>query len=166
MQKTTFYNDGTLSLNELKERNNIDLTIFNNLIEYINISLKSLGIKTEGKKIHYQRYQNKTSMLAIKLNDEDDNDKDNYLIFGAEKFEYDNCNIYFHADAKVSQLSMKVASKMQGITDFFNSFEKQLKENNNQDLELNLCMTIENNKTLKIEEQSIIKKLKRIFKKK
>lgn len=62
----------------------------------------------------------------------------------------------------------------------FNNIEKQLEENNNQDLEINLCMKIENNKTYNSENKSFIednktydsknksfsKRIKSIFKKK
>ena len=42
--------------------------------------IKSLGINTDKKQIYYQRHKNNTSMLAIKLNDESNEDEKNYLI--------------------------------------------------------------------------------------
>ena len=68
MEKITFYNN-SISLDEFQ--GDMDLSIFNSLLKYAEITLKSLGINPEGKQIYYQRYKNNTSMLAIKLNEDD-----------------------------------------------------------------------------------------------
>ena len=167
MDKPEFYQDDSLTLDEFNTQKNIDLTYFNNLIKCINICFKTLGINNENKCIYYQRYNNKTSMLAVKLNNDENNDRKNYLIFGAEEFKYNNCNIYMHADAKISQLAMKIASNLSyTITSFFNDFEKYLKNNNEQGLEIKLCITLENKKNHELKQSSISKKIKHIFKKK
>lgn len=177
MVKMTFYNN-SISLDEFQ--GDMDLSIFNSLLKYVEIALKSLGINSEGKQIYYQRHKNNTSMLAIKLNEDDDKDEKNYLIFGAEKISVNLCTVYFHADGKISQLGMNVASRLQWVSTFFNNIENQLEENNNEDLEINLCMKIENNKTYNSEnkrfiednksynskDKSFVKRIKNIFKKK
>ena len=177
MEKMTFYNN-SISLDEFQ--GDMDLSIFNSLLKYAEITLKSLGINTDKKQIYYQRHKNNTSMLAIKLNEDDDKDEKNYLIFGAEKISSSLCNVCFHADAKISQLGMDFASRSQWVSTFFNNIEKQLEGNNNHDLEINLCMKIENNKTYNSENKRFIednksynsknksftKRIKNIFKKK
>ena len=177
MEKMTFYNN-SISLDEFQ--GDMDLSIFNSLLKYAEITLKSLGINPEGKQIYYQRYKNNTSMLAIKLNEDDDKDEKNYLIFGAEKISSSLCNVCFHADAKISQLGMDFASRSQWVSTFFNNIEKQLEENNNHDLEINLCLKIENNQTYNSEnkrfiednksynskDKTFVKRIKNIFKKK
>ena len=46
MEKMTFYNN-SISLDEFQ--GDMDLSIFNSLLKYAEITLKSLGINTEGK---------------------------------------------------------------------------------------------------------------------
>ena len=75
---------------------------------------------------------------------------------------------------------MDFASRSQWVSTFFNNIEKQLEENNNHDLEINLCMKIENtrtynsenkrfiedNKSYNSKDKSFVKQIKNIFKKK
>lgn len=91
----------------MKENRKIELleiSIFSLLKDSIINVLLSLDINPNSKTIRYNRKNNGTSYLLIKLNDEDENDLKNYVSFGAKVIRFKDFNavdIFEHADKKL-----------------------------------------------------------------
>lgn len=113
-------------INDLSFANEIFLSIVEKIID----CMKKLKIDINGKCLYYQRYPNKTSVLAIKLNDEVDTDYTNYMLNGCDANYFDSsvmCDVYLHADAKVARSASNVANMIsKDIVDFFNTIEGEL----------------------------------------
>ena len=73
-------------INDLSFANEIFLSIVEKIID----CMKKLKIDINGKCLYYQRYPNKTSVLAIKLNDEVDTDYTNYMLNGCDANYFDS----------------------------------------------------------------------------
>lgn len=148
---------------------------FNELINSVQEIFCIANINLSNSHIYYERKSNKTSMLAIKITEGNNQDKENYVFFGCSAFPRTNdvdCDVYIHADAKSNRSTNKfLSSSNHGrvITTFFEKLEKQLLKDKNSDLELSLIipLKIEKEKALSKSSQSDkgIKRLLRLFNK-
>ena len=110
---------------------------FNQLVEVIKIAFKKIGIKIDEMLISYQRYANKSSILAIKLLQGSDNDIDNYIFFGCNVDNSNRCDIFMHSEAKFAEKALQVANLITSdIIIFFNNVEMDLSEKNLDNLEI------------------------------
>lgn len=140
----------------MKENTEIELfeiSIFSSLKESITKVLLNIGIDPNGKTIRYNRKNNGTSYLLIKLNDEDENDLKNYVSFGAEVISFKDFNavdIFAHADKKLYKNANEfIGLAHQAVKEFFETFEDYLSKNNMQDKDLEIVMPIEFEKNKK-----------------
>lgn len=128
------------------EEHGINFKYFNKILERIRAVFKELHISVNDKSIYYERYSNKTSILAIKLANGDDFDSTLYMFNGcdASSFEkYSSCDVYLHADKKVAQLASRMANLMsRDIVRFFEDFESELLSNNQSNISFSLRMPI------------------------
>lgn len=148
---------------------------FNELINAVEEIFSLSNINLSNSHIYYERKSNKTSILAIKVTEGNNQDKENYIFFGCSAFPRTNdvdCDVYIHADAKSSKNANKfLSSSNHGsvITNFFEQLEKRLLKDKNTDLELSfiLPLKIGKEKTLskyEIKEKEDSKGIKRILK--
>ena len=140
----------------MKENRKMELlenSIFSLLKDSIINVLLSLDINPNGKTIRYNRKNNGTSYLLIKLNDEDENDLKNYVSFGAKVIEFKDFNavdIFAHADKKLYKNANEfICLVHQSVKDFFETFEDYLSKNNMQNKDLEMVMPIEFEKNKK-----------------
>mgnify|MGYP004638075985 FL=1 len=140
----------------MKENTEIELfeiNIFSLLKEDIIKALLKLGIDPNGKTIRYNRKNNGTSYLLIKLNDEDENELKNYVSFGAEVISFKDFNavdIYVHADKKLYKNANEFIGLLHPrVKEFFETFEDYLSKNNMQNKDLEIAMPIEFDKNKK-----------------
>lgn len=147
---------------EIKDLN-INQNEFLKLIKVIKLVMPKIGIDPSNMQILYQRNQDATSMLAIKVTEGLDDDINNYMINGCKTW-YQNdttyCDIYMHADKRSAQQSNRLANLInEEIISFFEETEKHFLKNNCIDIELSIRIPL-------TKEKSTIKsKIKNIFKK-
>ena len=153
----------------MKENRKIELlenSIFSLLKDSIINVLLSLDINPNGKTIRYNRKNNGTSYLLIKLNDEDENDLKNYASFGAKVIEFKDFNavdIFVHADKKLYKNANEfIGLAHQSVKDFFETFEDYLSKNNMQNKDLEMVMPIEFEKNKK---KNIFSRIRKYIKK-
>lgn len=153
----------------MKENRKIELlenSIFSLLKDNIINVLLSLDINPNGKTIRYNRKNNGTSYLLIKLNDEDENDLKNYVSFGAKVIEFKDFNavdIFVHADKKLYKNANEfIGLAHQSVKDFFETFEDYLSKNNMQNKDLEMVMPIEFEKNKK---KNIFSRIRKYIKK-
>ena len=151
---------------ELEELTNLNINIkyFERITEIIKLTFQKLRINPEGMSIYYQRYQNSTSVLAIKVSQGDDSDTQNYMFNGCSVEYYKNdlfCDVYLHAKAKSGKISSNIASLIsKDIVEFFNNVEKDLLKNNLTNIELSLKIELsKNNKKDDKQKETKIKRL-------
>lgn len=170
MQLDSFNVEESKELTVLHEID-IDESIFLDIRSRIINAMDSLGIKLEGKSIYYQRFANKTSVLAIKLGKGEDSDTNNFMFNGCDATYFDghnSCDVYLHANKKVGQEAMAMANMVsRDIVDFFDTLERELavKGLNNSELLLRIPLVIEDKKEKASKDNSVIKLIKTIFKK-
>ena len=158
---------------ELAVLNEIDLDegIFLDIVEKITFCLNRLNIKLDGKSIYYQRYANKTSILAIKLANGEDSDVANFMFNGCDASEYAkymSCDVYLHADKKVSQASLNIANMItRDIVEFFKTLEGELALKGLSDSELFIRIPLEKDKKVdkNNRDNRLLKLVRNIFKK-
>lgn len=153
----------------MKENRKMELlenSIFSLLKDSIINVLLSLDINPNGKTIRYNRKNNGTSYLLIKLNDEDENDLKNYVSFGAKVIEFKDFNavdIFVHADKKLYKNANEfIGLAHQSVKDFFETFEDYLSKNNMQNKDLEMVMPIEFEKNKK---KNIFSRIRKYIKK-
>ena len=153
----------------MKENRKMELlenSIFSLLKDSIINVLLSLDINPNGKTIRYNRKNNGTSYLLIKLNDEDENDLKNYVSFGAEVIRFKDFNavdIFVHADKKLYKNANEfIGLAHQSVKDFFETFEDYLSKNNMQNKDLEMVMPIEFEKNKK---KNIFSRIRKYIKK-
>ena len=153
----------------MKENRKIELlenSIFSLLKDSIINVLLSLDINPNGKTIRYNRKNNGTSYLLIKLNDEDENDLKNYVSFGAEVISFKDFNavdIFVHADKRLYKNANEfIGLAHQSVKDFFETFEDYLSKNNMQNKDLEMVMPIEFEKNKK---KNIFSRIRKYIKK-
>ena len=158
---------------ELAVLNEIDLDegIFLDIVEKITFCLNRLNIKLDGKSVYYQRYANKTSILAIKLANGEDSDVANFMFNGCDASEYAkymSCDVYLHADKKVSQVSLNIANMItHDIVEFFKTLEGELALKGLSDSELFIRIPLEKDKKVdkNNKDNRLLKLVRNIFKK-
>lgn len=148
----------------------IDKDIFNGITEKIISCMSQLGIDLEDKSIYYQRYSNKTSILAIKVSKGEDTDIANFMFNGCDANYFgqcSTCDVYLHAEAKSGQPSMKIANMISSdIVDFFNMIEGELAINGFSDSEIFIKIPLSDRVVKqKQEENRALKFIRNIFKK-
>jgi len=159
-----------MNLDEFNRNNNTELTFpeniviasesFKNIINIIKETLQSLGVDTEGLQIYYERHLDATSILAIQLHNGDYDDKANYMLNGCKAWISENridCDVFLHADAKIAQISIKVAGRIsRNIVEFFEEVEKELRDNELSHKKISLTIPLE---IVQEQEQTWIKRL-------
>ena len=154
-------------LNEI----DIDENIFLSIVDKITACMESLRIPLEGKSVYYQRYANKTSVLAIKLGKGEDNDVANFMFNGCDASEfakYLSCDVFLHADKKVGQASLDIAREMtKDIVDFFHTLEGELAIKGLFDTELFVKIPLSKDKKVdkNNKDNRLLKLVRNIFKK-
>lgn len=141
---------------------NIDEQIFNDLIELLIMTFKTLNINIDDKNIYYERSNDGKSILAIKVLDGEDFIKANYMFIGCE-VSYPcggiNCNVYMYAGAPSSSNSIKISNMyFTKLFNFFKEIETDLLNKNLINLEVSFKMPL----VKRIDE---ISKVKRFFRK-
>lgn len=141
----------------------IDERLFNHITEVIRITLMRLGILLDDKLITYQRRNDNSSVLGIKVLSGDDNDIANYLFLGCMVDEFYNCDIYMHADKKCSLIASRIASMISlDAIRFFNSIEDDLKDKNLTGIDISIRIPLGDN--LRIDTSKRTKGIKGLIK--
>lgn len=152
--------------------------IFKKIINQIKNTYSILNIDTNDMYIYYQRLPDKTSILALKVNSGDSDDKSNYMFTGCNPSYYDNkvfCEVYMHADAKSAKNTIDISRLIsKDIVNFFKELEQVIYNNNELDKELSIIIPLENqseivrkatkSKKISKSRSKIIDKFKTIFK--
>lgn len=135
---------------------------FNQIVKIIKKTFKKLGIVTDEKLIIYQRYADKSSMLAIKLLQGSDSDIDNYIFFGCYANSFKSCEIWLHAEAKAERALEVINLISQHIITFFKNVEMDLFKKNLSDLEI--CFKIPLGENMSQDNERKEGKLKQLIK--
>ena len=168
MELNNFKVEESTELTVLQEIN-IDENIFYNIVEIINKNMTKLGIQLDDKIIYYQRYANKTSILAIKLCKGEDTDTNNFMFNGCDATYFNGhntCDVYLHANKKVGQTAMQMANMMsKDITEFFDCIEGELavKGLSGTELFIRIPLVADNKKQKDNKENRILKLIRNIF---
>lgn len=149
----------------------IDENIFLDIMDKVISCMTRLGIKLDDKSVYYQRYANKTSILAIKLGKGEDSDTNNFMFNGCDATYFNgdrSCDVYLHANKKIGQEAMNMANMMSSdIVEFFNTIEGELALNGLSDSELFIRMPLSKDKDKKNGKKGnrLLKVVKNMFKK-
>lgn len=152
-----------------------DVNEFYKIRDIIYNSLLSMDINPNNLIMYYQRYANATSILAIKLLPGNNDDISNYMFNGCQTF-YDSsrkvtCDVFLHAEAKVGQLSMRLANMITShLITFFEILEQDLANNGLEQSEFSFLIPLKDNKKLNSEKEKtgnnrLMKLVKSFFKK-
>ena len=148
----------------MKNSDVFEIILLSKLQKSIAKAFFSIGVDETIKSIRYTRKSNGKSVLSIKLNDGLDSDVNNYIHFGAEpvKFEdFQAVNIFVHADKVISSDANIMLNLVQDdVRSFFEKFEDYLIQNNIENKEYDVHMSV---KTLKKEKDSVLTRIKNIF---
>ena len=145
--------------------------IFTDILDKICMNMSRLGIQLDDKCVFYQRYANKTSILAIKLCKGEDSDTNNFMINGCDATFFNghsSCDVYLHANKKVGQQAMNMANMMsRDITGFFDTIEGELvlKGLSNSELFIRMPLVKETEVKKDNKQNKVLKFVKNIFKK-
>lgn len=124
----------------------LDESKFEDIIELLKIVFEKIGVNAENKVVYYQRFCDGKSVLAIKVLDGVDEDKNNYMFVGCNTKYYGNdksCDVYMHAEAKAGQISIKISNLIASkIVGFFETIEQDLLDKNATKLEAFLRFTL------------------------
>lgn len=138
------------------------------IVDIVTITLKKLNVSLNGKSLYYQRNSNRISLLAIKLTNGDDQDVSNYMFNGADARSFEHfkqCDVFLHADAKIGQLSIKIANMIsKSIVAFFNKMETFYFENGMEDIDISFRLPLGEELNNNKEDTGIKKLIKQIFK--
>lgn len=149
----------------------LDESIFTDIIDKIIMCMTSLGISLDDKSVYYQRFANKTSILAIKLGKGEDSDTNNFMFNGCDATYFNgcgSCDVYLHANKKIGQEAMKMANMMsRDIVDFFDTVEGELAIKGFSESELFIKIPLVREKEVKKENKDnrVLKFVRNIFKK-
>ncbi len=149
----------------------IDENIFLDIMDKVISCMTRLGIKLDDKSVYYQRYANKTSILAIKLGKGEENDTNNFMFNGCDATYFNgdrSCDVYLHANKKIGQEAMNMANMMSSdIVEFFNTIEGELVLNGLSDSELFIRIPLSNGKDKKNDKKGnrLLKVVKNMFRK-
>lgn len=158
---------------ELAVVQEIDLeeSIFTDLIDLICTNMTRLGINLDDKSVYYQRFANKTSILAIKLGKGEDSDTNNFMFNGCDATYFNghgSCDVYLHANKKIGQEAMKMANMMsRDIVEFFDTIEGELaiKGLSESELFIKIPLVKEKEQSKDNKENRVLKFVRNIFKK-
>lgn len=171
MEKFEFNACQYIALNELKT-SQINEEIFIKIKDKIITILKQLNIETENLSLYYERHNDSSSILAIKLINGDDLDINNYMVnWCMTNYYSDNkilCDVGFDAKAKVGQIAMAVANTItEDMIMFFEDLEKDLLNKNLSSIEFSLRIPLCNHveKFSLPKENKFKSKIKSLFKK-
>lgn len=168
MELSNFNVENSTELSVVNEIN-IDESIFTDMIDTISNAMNRLGIKLDGKSIYYQRNANKTSILAVKLCNGDDNDTNNYMINGCDATYFNghgSCDVYLHANKKVGQAAMNMANMVSSdIVSFFDTIEGELALNGLTESELfiRIPLGIKEEQVKDNKENRVLRFVRKIF---
>ncbi len=147
--------------------NQVDEVIFSNILDKIRICMMELGISLEGKSVYYQRNADRTSILAIKLCNGSDSDTTNFMFNGCdarEFYKYASCDVFLHADGKISGRAVNVANRISNdIVEFFNTIEGELVLKELYDSEFFVSIPLERNKDKSSKRGRLLSLVKNIF---
>lgn len=146
---------------------------FKELVETIRDCYKRLGIKTEEMHLEYQRFPNANSVLAIKLAEGSNQDKENYMFVGSSAHQYSDkihCDVFLHADAKCAQRAVDVSGIIsRKIVNFFEKTEEELHNNGMSDMEFSVRIPLSEEKEHEYppkKDNRIIQFMKKFYKNK
>ncbi len=129
-----------VALNPLPEES------FKELIRTIKECYKNMGINIEKMNLEYHRFFNSNSVLAIKLLEESNYEKSNYMFIGCSPRNYNGkvcCDVFMHADAKCAKEATKMSRRIsQNIVNFFEKAEESLVENGMSDMEFSVTIPL------------------------
>lgn len=168
MELNNFNVENSTELSVINEIN-IDESVFIEIIDIISNAMSRFGIKLEGKSIYYQRSANKTSILAIKLCNGDDNDTNNYMFNGCDATYFNghnSCDVYLHANKKVGQIAMNMANLVSSdIVRFFEVVEGELVLNGLSESELfiRIPLGIKEEETKNNKDNRVLRFVRKIF---
>ena len=104
------------------------------------------GINLESMNIVYQRFSNSNSVLAIKLVEGENADKENYMFVGATPSYYNGkvqCDVYMHAEKKCANEALELSRQAsRKIVEFFQTTEKDLVDKNITDSEFAITIPL------------------------
>ena len=170
-----------MELENINVGNGLELATFDNpvlnecfleLTRTIKNCYQQMGINSKTMHLEYQRYSDAKSVLAIKLTDGKNDDKENYMFVGSSANKHSNkiyCDVFMHADAKsamrATQMSNMISRK---IVNFFEKTEETLDKNGMSDLEfsVNIPLSDEQEKKDQQEKENGIKKFIKRFRQK
>lgn len=144
----------------------IKIEEFYKLKNIIIHGLKGNNIDSNKMNMYYQRFEDATSMLAIKVKYGNDFDRNNYMFICSKTFDnsVDNlhCDVYMHADSKVGQKSLEIINylSVKPFVDFFENIEKDLYTKGLNNLNFSISIPL-GNPSLEIENKGMLKKLAR-----
>lgn len=119
---------------------------FIELINIVKTCYKSMGINIDKMRMEYHRFLNKNSVLAIKLLEESDYERNNYMFVGCSPHNYNDkihCDVFIHADAKCAQEAMEMSRRIsRNIVSFFEKTEQELEENGMSDMEFSVTIPL------------------------
>lgn len=119
---------------------------FIELINIVKSCYKSMGISIDKMNMEYHRFLNKNSVLAIKLLEESDYERDNYMFIGCSPHNYNDkihCDVFMHAAAKCAQEAMEMSRKIsRNIVNFFEQTEEELEQNGMSDMEFSVTIPL------------------------
>lgn len=145
----------------------IDINHFIGIKEIVLKVLQKLKINTNDLIIYYERQENGTSILAIKVEQGHDEDIANYMFNGSSVNYYHDkisCDVYLHAEAPAAQKSVKIAGLIsRDIVNFFEELETELLLKKLSNCSFSLKIPLQENELKK--ENNVLKKVfQNIFK--
>ncbi len=131
---------------------------FAELVEEVKKCYRSLGVNSQTMHLEYQRFANANSVLAIKLIEGSNFDKENYMFVGSSANKYSDkihCDVFMHADAKCANRASKIASAIsRKIVKFFEQTEEELEKNGMSDFEFSVSIPLSEDKSKTEKEQT------------
>lgn len=149
---------------------NIDIEEFNKILNLIRNTFIKNKFALDDMGIYYERKQNGTSILAIKVTSGDDNDMKNYMINGSSAYVSGDkvfCDVYLHANAKSAKRANLLAGLIsRDIVKFFQNVEQDLYIKGLFDSEYSLFVPLNNEIEVEKEKNSIKRLMKKFLNKK
>ena len=170
MELSNFKVEDSRELSTIQEFE-LEESIFTDLVDKIITNMSRIGISLENKCVFYQRFANKTSILAIKLGNGEDSDTNNFMFNGCDATYFDGnntCDVYLHANKKIGQEAMQMANMMsRDIVEFFDTIEGEfvIKGMADSELFIKIPLVRQQEKSNDKKENKVLKFVKNIFKK-
>lgn len=141
---------------------------FVELTSKVNSCLTRMNLNKEDVLIYYERYENKDSLLAIKIKKGKISNGENYAFIACHPYYGKDifCNVEMYSDS--GSLAMNMANLLsRDIVFFFEKIEEELKNNKCDNLQISNVIFLDQKdekETLLAEDNSVKVKIKRLFK--